>query len=314
MLFTAAVQNTAAANALVIVASNTAFSSLFSYILLGELTPFRMWVTTFICFGAIALIFSGKAMHCFCATGNWCLRFSSVTHIDFFRTSGGAGGGSGDFLGSILAVISAITQGLFFSLIRYKYTKGIDVSNTDILCYNVIASFSVCVGKQHVEREIIPFNLCLTFLSIEVSSKYLLSFLFSHSLVGSKSWLEWRARCGGRLHPRRWHYRIGTYASSVHITICCQCGVRTTSFLYPFQILLSQTIFRLFFVNWYCPTSASSFFFTYSYLILEPKAGGFGLLVIGPSYLPANEVSLFFLIETFVGMFFGRHPMGIFFC
>lgn len=31
------------------------------------------------------------------------------------------------------------------------------------------------------------------------------------------------------------------------------------------------------------------------------QAGGFGLLVLGPSYIPANEVSLFFLIETILG-------------
>ena len=60
MLFTAAIQNTAVANVLVIVASNTVFSSIFSYLLLGELIPIRMFVTSAICFGAIALIFSGK--------------------------------------------------------------------------------------------------------------------------------------------------------------------------------------------------------------------------------------------------------------
>ena len=60
MLFTAAIQNTAVANVLVIVASNTVFSSIFSYLLLGELIPIRMFITSAICFGAIALIFSGK--------------------------------------------------------------------------------------------------------------------------------------------------------------------------------------------------------------------------------------------------------------
>ena len=60
MLFTAAVQNTAVANVLVIVASNTVFSSIFSYLLLGELIPIRMFITSAICFGAIALIFSGN--------------------------------------------------------------------------------------------------------------------------------------------------------------------------------------------------------------------------------------------------------------
>ena len=61
MFFTSAVQSTAVANVLVIVASNTVFSSIFSYFLLGELIPLRMWITSAICFGAIALIFSGKS-------------------------------------------------------------------------------------------------------------------------------------------------------------------------------------------------------------------------------------------------------------
>ena len=47
------------------------------------------------------------------------------------------------------------------------------------------------------------------------------------------------------------------------------------------------------------------FLHLFSYLFDEQifwfQAGGFGLLVIGPSYLPANEVSLFFLIETILG-------------
>lgn len=59
MLFTAAIQHTAVANVLVIVASNAVFSSIFSYLLLKEIIPLRMWVTSFVCFGAIALIFSG---------------------------------------------------------------------------------------------------------------------------------------------------------------------------------------------------------------------------------------------------------------
>jgi hypothetical protein len=45
-------------------------------------------------------------------------------------------------------VIAAITQGLFFSLIRYKYAKGVEVSNMDIMCYNLVAAFAVCVGRK----------------------------------------------------------------------------------------------------------------------------------------------------------------------
>ena len=63
MLFTSAIQLTAVSNVLVIVASNTVFSSIFSYLLLGEIIPIRMIVTSIICFGAIALIFSGEYNH-----------------------------------------------------------------------------------------------------------------------------------------------------------------------------------------------------------------------------------------------------------
>ena len=45
------------------------------------------------------------------------------------------------------------------------------------------------------------------------------------------------------------------------------------------------------------PTTITNIYFIYSLY----QAGGFGLLVLGPSYIPANEVSLFFLIETILG-------------
>jgi hypothetical protein len=66
----------------------------------------------------------------------------------FENILGSVGAGSEDILGSILAVIAAITQGLFFSLIRYKYAKGVEVSNMDIMCYNLVAAFGVCVGRR----------------------------------------------------------------------------------------------------------------------------------------------------------------------
>lgn len=71
MLFTSAIQLTAVANVLVIVASNTVFSSIFSYLLLGELIPIRMIVTSLICFGAIALIFSGECDHASSLSGTY---------------------------------------------------------------------------------------------------------------------------------------------------------------------------------------------------------------------------------------------------
>lgn len=164
MLFTAAVQRTAVANVLVIVASNTVFSSVFSYMLLGELIPLRMWITSFICFGAIALIFSGNEF--VLSKFRVALLNSASSHFRnvhyFLCTLGDLGGGSGQAFGSILAVIASVTQGLFFSMIRYKYAKGEDVTNTDVLCYNVVASIGVCVGKRQSEREKQCFSTCFS--------------------------------------------------------------------------------------------------------------------------------------------------------
>ena len=76
--------------------------------------------------------------------------FPSVTYNFPFTSdlSGGVGEESSDKFGSILAVLSSVTQGLFFSLIGYKYAKGENVTNMDVLCYNVVASFGCCVGKS----------------------------------------------------------------------------------------------------------------------------------------------------------------------
>ena len=60
---------------------------------------------------------------------------------------GGIASGSDVILGSILALLAAITQSLFFTLIRYKCATGASVNNTDILCYNIVAALAVCVGK-----------------------------------------------------------------------------------------------------------------------------------------------------------------------
>ena len=86
----------------------------------------------------------------------------SVTYTLFLFASGDLGGGSGQAFGSILAVIASVTQGLFFSMIRYKYAKGEDVTNTDVLCYNVVASIGVCVGKRQSEREKQCFSTCFS--------------------------------------------------------------------------------------------------------------------------------------------------------
>jgi drug/metabolite transporter (DMT)-like permease len=93
--FTIAVQNTAAANVLVINASNTVFSSIFAYFLLGEPIPLRTAATILVCFGAIVLVFS-----------------SQLT------------GGTDGLAGNFYALAAAATLGLYLPLCRYKSMKS----------------------------------------------------------------------------------------------------------------------------------------------------------------------------------------------
>jgi len=92
--FTAAVQNTAAANVLVINASNTIFSAIFAYFLVGDAVRWRTVVTTLVCFGAIVLVFSSEL-----------------------------GGGSDGWVGNVYAVGAAVSLGLYLPLCRYKSMK-----------------------------------------------------------------------------------------------------------------------------------------------------------------------------------------------
>jgi len=55
-----AVQNTAAANALVILACNSLFAALISYVVLREIIPWRTILCCCFCFGAILLIFASS--------------------------------------------------------------------------------------------------------------------------------------------------------------------------------------------------------------------------------------------------------------
>ena len=140
--FTAAVQNTAAANVLVINASNAIFSAIFSYFLLGDPILFRTAATTLVCFGAIVLVFSSEF-----------------------------GGGSGGLVGNLYALAAAVTVGLYLPLCRLKSMTSaatnrktstaavMDINNInnntipitemddimEVMGYNVIAGFTVSI-------------------------------------------------------------------------------------------------------------------------------------------------------------------------
>ena len=91
LLFTIGVEYTAAANVVVINATNPVFSSIFSYFILRELIPLKTIIVIIISFVAILIIFSG----------------------DF-----GSGPKSGFLIGNLCAVGAAVSVGLYFVLIR----------------------------------------------------------------------------------------------------------------------------------------------------------------------------------------------------
>lgn len=60
MLITLGFQKTAAATALVILASNPMFSAVFSFFILKETVPVRTIIASLVCFGSIVLIFASE--------------------------------------------------------------------------------------------------------------------------------------------------------------------------------------------------------------------------------------------------------------
>ena len=92
-----AVQNTSAANALVILASSSLWAAILSVFILSEAIPARTIITALICFGSIALIFSTEVN----GSDN---NFSTI---------------AGDFF----ALLCAIILGLYFVILRVAALK-----------------------------------------------------------------------------------------------------------------------------------------------------------------------------------------------
>lgn len=95
IFFTTAVQYTAAANVLVILAVNPLFSALFSWILVGDVIKVRTAVTILVGLGAISLIF-------------------------YDEISGGSSTRS--ILGNVFACCTCVLMGLFFAVVKYANT------------------------------------------------------------------------------------------------------------------------------------------------------------------------------------------------
>ena len=97
ILFTIAVHYTAAANVLVILATNPLFSALFSWFLLGDVIQVRTAITMLVGLAAISLIF-----------------------YDEF-----SGGSSPKvILGNIFACCTSVLMGLYFSMVKYFETTN----------------------------------------------------------------------------------------------------------------------------------------------------------------------------------------------
>lgn len=117
MLFTSAIQLTAVANVLVILASNPMWTVILSYFALGEEIKLRTVVCCLVCFGAIVLIFVSD------------LQASQDQKLS-----------SDSLLGNILALFASFTLGGYFVLLRVASKfEGVE---PDMLPCNVIAGFS----------------------------------------------------------------------------------------------------------------------------------------------------------------------------
>ena len=144
--FTAAVQNTAAANVLVINASNTIFSVIFSYFLLGDPILLRTAVTTLVCFGAIVLVFSSEF-----------------------------GGGTEGLVGNLYALAAAVTLGLYLPLCRLKSMTS-EASNRKILT-TAVAVMDINSGTVPSEHTITELDDIMEVMGYNVIAGFTVSII-----------------------------------------------------------------------------------------------------------------------------------------
>ncbi len=132
--------NTAIANVVVINAANPIFSAFFSWIILKEGIPLRTAITAAVSFAAIILI--------------------------FYEQLGSGSSSDANTFGLIASLVTAVTQGLFFVLIRWAIMVG---DNPDMVPCNAIAGFlvviiSLCVGQGEGLNDITGRQLGIIFL------------------------------------------------------------------------------------------------------------------------------------------------------
>ena len=120
IFFTYAVEYTAVANVLVILACNPLFSAFFSWALVGQVIKARTAATMCVSLGAIALIFYDEL---------------------------GKGGTNKSGLGNVFAVAAAVLLGLFFAVVHFA-KKRLERDINMVPC-NIVAGVFVTIGKLH---------------------------------------------------------------------------------------------------------------------------------------------------------------------
>lgn len=159
VLFTVGVLNTAAANVLVINATNPVFSAILSFVILRETIPLKTIIVICISFGAIILVFSSDS------------------------SFGGDSSSTSALVGNLASLGAAVTIGLYFVLIRLAAQRSPDIDflpcNFISGCCVVIAAVAAGQGAQSMSATAMGFtvlqgfNLALSFALLTIGPEFI---------------------------------------------------------------------------------------------------------------------------------------------
>jgi drug/metabolite transporter (DMT)-like permease len=245
-LFTYAVQNTAAANVLVINASNAIFASIFAYLILGETIPTRTLVAIIVCFGAIALVFS---------------------------TELSSEGGSSTLYGNIAALFSAMCLGLFLPLCRLKSVLGSPQPTS------TTAPTPGPGPGPGPATTTAPDTACTITNPSPLSASAAINDVEGGQGGGPRNSVNTAAPTANSPDPNDENIELLSY----NVMACLWVSI--------LALILGADVTAV--------DANSGWLLVVNGVFIIGLS--FCMLVIGPSFIPAPEVSLFFLIETVVG-------------